>query len=255
VPRLVVEADARRVEELRGLGVPTLFGDAANSEVLNHAGLDHARALVVTVPDEAAAETVVAAARRTARALPIIARVATRPGVRRLAQLGAQDVIHPELEGGLEVVRHTLLRLGFPLREVQKYTDTVRQEHYDLAVNTDEEHRALNRLIRAARDIEIVWLGIPEEHRFVGRTLAEADIRARTGASVVALFREQTLIPNPKSQTVFEARDRIGLIGDVEQIEAATALLALPFPAAPVSGPPADVNEFAVGDAGLFPEE
>ena len=34
VPRLVMDSDARRVEELNAQGVPTLFGDAANSEVL-----------------------------------------------------------------------------------------------------------------------------------------------------------------------------------------------------------------------------
>ena len=65
--------------------------------------------LVVTLPDEAATEIVVAGARERAPDLPIIARAATRSGVHNLVELGAQDVIHPELEGGLEVVRHTLL--------------------------------------------------------------------------------------------------------------------------------------------------
>ena len=54
VPRLVVESDSNRAEELQRQGVPVLFGDAANSEILTHAGLGHARALVVTIPDEAA---------------------------------------------------------------------------------------------------------------------------------------------------------------------------------------------------------
>jgi CPA2 family monovalent cation:H+ antiporter-2 len=52
IPHLVVEADSHRVEELDRLGVPSLYGDAANSEVLRHAGLAHARALVVSGPDE-----------------------------------------------------------------------------------------------------------------------------------------------------------------------------------------------------------
>jgi CPA2 family monovalent cation:H+ antiporter-2 len=227
MPRLVVEVDPSRAEELRRQNVPTLFGDVANSELLNHAHLPNARALVVTLPDEAATEVVVAAARKTAPALPIVARAATRSGVLRLASLGAQDVIHPELEGGLEVIRHTLLRLGYPPREVQHYADLVRKEQYDVAVNTSEEHRVLSQLIEAARNIEITWLRLPEGHALVGRTLEEANIRARTGASVVAIVRGETLIPNPKSQTVFTPDDRVGLIGDARQIETAVNELAV----------------------------
>ena len=102
-------------------GVPTLFGDAANSEVLTHAVLEQARTLVVTIPDEAAAELIVAAARDQAPNLPIIVRAATESGIKRLATLGANQVVHPELEGGLQIVRRTLLQLGFPLSKVQDY--------------------------------------------------------------------------------------------------------------------------------------
>ncbi|HVQ32296.1 MAG TPA: cation:proton antiporter, partial [Vicinamibacteria bacterium] len=69
VPRLVVESDSTRAEELQRQGVPVLFGDAANSEILTHADLDRARALVVTIPDEAAAALTVAAARLIAPSL------------------------------------------------------------------------------------------------------------------------------------------------------------------------------------------
>jgi len=59
----------------------------------------------------------------------------------------------------------------------------------------------------------------------VGQALAEADLRVRTGASVVAILRDGQLMANPKSMTVFEAGDRIGLIGEREQIEAVEKLL------------------------------
>ena len=52
VPRLVVETNPGIADRLQAAGVDTLFGDAANSEMLEHAGLNRARALVVTVPDE-----------------------------------------------------------------------------------------------------------------------------------------------------------------------------------------------------------
>lgn len=136
VPRLVMDSDARRVEELNAQGVPTLFGDAANSEVLMHGVLERARVLVVTVPEEAAAEVIVTAAREQAPDLPIVVRAATESGIKRLAMLGADQVVHPELEGGLQIVRRTLLQLGFPLIRVQEYEDVVRSDSYDLSLNT-----------------------------------------------------------------------------------------------------------------------
>jgi CPA2 family monovalent cation:H+ antiporter-2 len=224
-PRLVVEADANRVEELRKLGVPTLFGDAADSEIIGHARLAQARALVVTLPDEAATEVVVGAARAAAPKLPIIARAGTQMGVTLLARLGATDVIQPELEGGLEIVRSTLLRLGYPPSQVSAYTDVVRSEHYDVAITTPDEHRVLKELVAAAEGIELTWVKLEAGSPLVGQTLAGADLRARTGASVIALSREGKFMANPKSQTVFEAGDRVGLIGGPEQLEAALRVI------------------------------
>lgn len=224
-PHLVVESDARRVEQLERQGTPTLYGDAANSEVLNYAGLSRASALVVTIPDEAAIQMIVAAARDQVNTLPIITRAGTDAGAKRLAQLGAQHVIRPELEGGLEIVRHTLLQLGFPLKEIYHYTDVVRQHHYDTQINTEEEHRLLHALLDAVERIEISWCRLAADSPLTGQTLAEANLRARTGASVVAILREMQLIPNPKSNTVLQADDRLGFIGESEQIEAAEQLL------------------------------
>ena len=226
VPCLIIDSDAERIEELNRRGIPNLYGDASNSEVLTHAGLERARALVVAGPDESASGLVVAAARDLAPELPIIARATTEEGINHLAQLGAQDVIHPELEGGLEIVRHTLLKLDFPVQEIIRYMDAVRQDHYDLQVNTEEEHRLLHDLIHASGTIEITWLRLLPGNPLVGQTLAEANLRVRTGASVVAIMRDRELVANPKSLTIFKAEDRIGFIGDKEQIEAATKLLS-----------------------------
>ena len=226
IPLLVVDTVAERVEDLDGRGIPTLFGDASNSEVLTHAGLTQARALVVAGPDEATSELVVAAARDLAPDLPIIARATTEEGIEQLAFLGAQDVIHPELEGGLEIVRHTLLQLGFPSQEIYRYTDAVRRDHYDTGLNSEEEHRLLHELLNAARGLEVHWFRLTDGNRLVGQTLAQANLRARTGASVIAVLREGHLIANPKSLTIFQPDDRVGVIGDNEEIEAVAKLLS-----------------------------
>ncbi len=226
IPMLVVEKDAPRATEFEQQGVPTLFGDAANSEVLSHADLERARALVVTVPDEAAVEMIVVGARQSAPNLPIIARASSQSGVALLTELGARDVIYPELEGGLEVLRMTLLALGYPMLDVQQYTDAVRHDQYNTAVSSPEERRVLDQLLRTVRGMEIAWVTLSDASAVVDHTLVEARIRERTDASIIAILRDGQVIANPKSATVFRAGDMVGLIGDASQVAQAEQLLA-----------------------------
>ncbi len=146
IQRLVVELDVGRVAELERQGIPTLYGDAANSEILTHVHLEQARAVVVTLPDEAAAATTVATVHDLSPHVPIIVRAATQAGIRKLFTLGATGVVQPELEGGLEIVREALSRLGYADSDIQVYTDAVRHDHYDTSISTVAEREALSHI-------------------------------------------------------------------------------------------------------------
>ena len=225
VPLLVIEADVERIEALNAKQVATLYGDPSNSEVITHAGLERARALVITVPEETPAIMIAAAARGINPGLPLIVRAPSAEAIEHLRRLGADHVVQPEFEGGLEIIHHTLLQLGYPLREVHEYADAVRRDGYDIKIDSTDEHRSLHDLLIAADSIEITWLRLEEDSPLAGKTLRDADIRSRTGASVIALIRGGQLTANPKSITAFETGDQLGLIGDDEQIEAARAWL------------------------------
>lgn len=227
IPALVIESDPEKIEALNQKKVGCLYGDAANSEIITHAGLERARALVVTVPEEASAAMIVSAARRQNSELPIVARAASEEGVQHLARLGANAIIFPEREGGLEMVLHTLLMLGFPLRQVYEYVEAVRRDQYNTAIQTDDEYRILRGLVTASDQIEITWVYLTETSPLVGQTILDANIRSRTGASIVAILREHRLIPNPKSMTALEAGDRLGIIGEPDQIEVVRQIAAL----------------------------
>jgi CPA2 family monovalent cation:H+ antiporter-2 len=219
VPLLVIEDDVERIETLNARHIVTLFGDASNSEVITHARLESARAVVVTVPEETAVFMITASVKSINSRIPTIVRAASRDGVLRLGKLGADHIVHPELEGGLEIIYHTLLQLGYPLREVHEYAEAVRRDGYDLEISSNDEHRSLRDLLIAAASIEITWLQLGETSPLIGKTLLDADIRSNTGTSVIALIRENKLIANPKSSTEFSPGDRIGLMGEKEQIE------------------------------------
>jgi len=242
LPFLVVESDAVAAAEMQKQGIVTLFGDAANSEILMHTGIEDARALVVTTSDETTAELIVAAAHEMSPDLPIIARAGTESGVHRLAALGAHHIIHPELEGGLEIMRHTLLVLNYPVGQIQQYVDAVREDAYSAISSNGQRPFVLNQLMTAVRGLEIAWMPVSEESEIVNKSILEANVRARTGASVVALLRENKVLPNPKSDTVFHIGDMVALIGAAQELSDAEHLLD-PRPLPPTSVHVPDLDE------------
>jgi CPA2 family monovalent cation:H+ antiporter-2 len=225
VPHLVVESDPSIVGARIAAGMPVLFGDAANSDILRHANLAQARALVVTLPDETAAAIVVVTARHEAPSLFVLSRAATREGASELLALGAQEIVHPEMEGGIQVLRRTLLALGFPLRTVQAYADAVRRQEFGRAGGGSESHRVLEHLVRAARDLELGWATVSPASEVAGQSLAAANLRGRSGASVIAIARGEGLISNPDPQVTLQPGDHVAVLGTPTQVEAMEALL------------------------------
>ena len=128
---VVIESTPTVAASLRAEGVHVLFGDAANPLMLQHAGIERARVLAVTVPDLPTADRVVREARALNASLDIVARSPSGEGPRRLRQAGADEVVRPELEAGLEFVRRTLRRYGISTTEVQAIVGRRRQEYYD----------------------------------------------------------------------------------------------------------------------------
>jgi CPA2 family monovalent cation:H+ antiporter-2 len=222
IPRLVVEADPIRLDKLRTLGVPVLFGDAGSSDILENAHLDRARAVVITLPDDAAALAVVATARKLAPKLPIVARASTWEGARRLKADGVNQVVRPELEGGVEIVRRTLLDLDLPVREVQRYTDLVRREGLDEAERPSPgQARVLEDLVQASKDLEVGWVVVEPGSAVAGRALSDTLLRATAGVTVIAIARQHELLHNPAAQEVLQPGDRVALIGTPAQVSAA----------------------------------
>jgi monovalent cation:H+ antiporter-2, CPA2 family len=112
VPFVVIEYHPSQVTELRARGVPVIFGDASNPGVLDHAQLDTARLVAALVPDPGATELIVRRARAQNPRVDIVARARDAEQIERLRELGAREVVQPEFEAGVEVIRHALQSFG-----------------------------------------------------------------------------------------------------------------------------------------------
>ena len=132
---------------------------------------------------------------------------------------------HPELEGGMEIMRHTLRALGYPPGHIQPYVDAVRGDAYAALASEGTRPYVLDQLITATRGVEIAWQPVAEHSPLVGKSMKEANLRARVGTSVIALLRDGHVIANPTSGTHFEVGDMVGVIGTGQELAATAELL------------------------------
>jgi monovalent cation:H+ antiporter-2, CPA2 family len=127
---LVIEYNPDIVGQLRDQHVPVIYGDAANPAVLEHAHLEHARLLAILMPDSRAAELATRHARAINPRLDIVARGGSVEDLERLRAAGAAEVVQPEFEAGVEVIRHALRRFGIGGMELSSAVAGRRNAYY-----------------------------------------------------------------------------------------------------------------------------
>jgi CPA2 family monovalent cation:H+ antiporter-2 len=127
---VVVDNDPASVREAVGDGVAAIYGDAGNPEILRRVGIDRARVLAVAISDPFATEAAVQMGRRANQRLDIVARARSREQMHRLRELGATEVIQPEFEAGLELIRHVMHVHGLDQRQVGAIVQRRREMYY-----------------------------------------------------------------------------------------------------------------------------
>jgi CPA2 family monovalent cation:H+ antiporter-2 len=133
VPFVVIEGSLELARRLQRLKQPVVWGDATSTHVLTRAHLKRARLLISALPDENSTLLAITNARRIAPDIPIVVRARKQEEMHMLRALAVQDVVVPEFEGGLELMRQALLQLGYSDDDVDGYRVAIRDVHYGAA--------------------------------------------------------------------------------------------------------------------------
>jgi TrkA domain protein len=80
----------------------------------------------------------------------------------------------------------------------------------------------LGSLRQHLTDLALDWITIPKGAPSDGQSIGETELRTRTGASIVAIVRDDTSIPAPGPDTQVQAGDVVVVVGTDEGIEAAS---------------------------------
>ncbi len=216
---VALDHDPERVREaIGGVGETVgrthdvVFGDARRREALIAAGVERARALVVSFADLEAALKIVGTTRAIRTDLPIVVRTTDEEPIERLLAAGATEVVPEVLEGSLMLASHSLLLLGTPLSKVLRRIRAVREERYSLFQGFYRGASDGNENEDDARLLHTVHLG--NSANAVGRTWGEVAAAFRGGdVEVTQVRRGGARLPRPADEFVFESGDAIVLLG------------------------------------------
>jgi Trk K+ transport system NAD-binding subunit len=157
-------------------GSVDVVGDATDPDDLRAAGIDRARSLILTLEDDADTIFATLVARELAPDVEIIARANDRESVRKIYRAGADYV--------LALSRVTGRLLG--------------------ATVMDEDILSFDTQVKVVR---------ASGSHLAGRTLAGADVRQRTGCTVIAVERNGTRITGPDPDFRLQADDDVIVAG------------------------------------------
>jgi TrkA domain protein len=94
-----------------------------------------------------------------------------------------------------------------------------------------ERPKIVEELEMALGELAIEWIPVPADSPAIGKSLAEAAFRARTGITIIAILREPEPVTGAQPGDVIQEGDTLVTVGKLGQYAAFRKLLAEgPFP-------------------------
>jgi CPA2 family monovalent cation:H+ antiporter-2 len=214
VPFVALDLNAQRVRQARLEGTPLYYGDVTSREILERSGVATAAQVVVVLNDPRATLQAVRAAREVGPKAVITARARYVGETQELLAAGADEVIAQELEASFAIIERVSREASLP---------------------RPGRAGALERRPGTAilpGGLEAESAAVPEGSWIAGRSLVDADLRRRTGATLVALTREGETLVHPPPHDVLQAGDVLSLVGTDAQLAAARDLISAGPPTA-----------------------
>ncbi len=175
-----------------------LCGDASQDDVLQRAGIQHARGLTTVLPTDADNLYVVLSARLLCPKLQIVARASDDRAAQKMTQAGATRVMNPLSSGAIRMARFMLSP------SIENFVEVAESEGVDW---------------------EIADVQVPEKSALVGLKLSETGLRD-SGIMLLGIRKAsgQKIFP-PPGNLVIEGGDNLFAFGNSDGVAKLTAML------------------------------
>lgn len=143
VPYIAIDLRQERVKSARAQGFPVFFGDASRVKVLQAAGADQAKMIVVALENPDQVNSLVSLVRQYYPAMPIHTRARDRQHCADLIIQGATTTVSETLETSLRLTEEVLLGSDVDEAVVAQVIDEFRDEYYSNVVQKVTENKVV----------------------------------------------------------------------------------------------------------------
>jgi voltage-gated potassium channel len=170
-------------------------GDATHEDVMDQAGIQKAKALIATTPNDADNIYVVLTARSMNPALTVVSRASEMESVMKLKRAGATNVIMPERIGGQRMAK--------------------------LVTQPDVVEFLEYILLQKSKDVTIEEVSCGKMAKcFVGKSIAELRVRDISGANIIGIkVSGARYVFNPDPGMILSRNDQLFVLGSPGQID------------------------------------
>lgn len=227
IPYAILETNADTVRREQADGEHIFYGDATQPAVLAMVNVTQARTVVIAIADAAATRSITALVHRLSPAAHIIARTRYIREMEPLYRLGASQVIPEEFETSVEIITRVLSRYLVPQEQIAHLVAEVRADGYQMFRSLSQAANiSVSDLHHHLHGIEISPIYVPEGSPFSHKSLAEIDLRAKTGLTLLAIRRNDSIVTGIDADTVIEPKDELFVMGSHEQVAIAALQIA-----------------------------
>lgn len=221
-PFIGIDLDAEMVQFASLAGDPVMYGDASHPEILQKAGVDHAKVLIISLSDAQAALKILTMVKQYFPDLPVLVRCRDKNELKRLKKLGASRVIAEIFEVSLTLSSHLLQIIKLPRDKIAEIIQDVRDTDYEILqqvfMSSNEEAELKDDSLSLHEQLSPII--ITEQAYAVGKTLQELNLK-ELGVEVMSIRRDNEKHMRPHGNMKILTGDIIVLFGSVNHLESA----------------------------------
>ena len=221
---VAIDIDPLRVKESREAGENILFGTSRQTEILNAAGLDRAKLVVIAFGEDKQSLEVIQKVRSLSKNVQILVRTRNDDHLELMQAAGANEVVPEILEGSLMLVSQVLSLTGVPFSRIFRRVQKERKAHYNhlhgfyQGEKTDLGPNAIDR-------IEFAHAVLLTENAFaIDHTIESLNFSERR-VELIALRRNEEEIEQPPVDMVLQSQDTLIIRGKPRRVERAERFL------------------------------